>query len=199
MSSQLTSESLRQALNARQRGTVEKLLVAGLDELREVGHEALTIRTVAQRAGVSPATAYTYLASKNHLFAELFSRHIAGDDDVEIAGETAIARVQNAARAVMARIVTEPELAAAVTPALLGSDPDVARLRLRIGSQFVSRFEAALRDPSAPGEPVDAAVLEVLVLTFFGALLQAGMGLKTYDELADRLESAFAVIMRGNV
>ena len=77
VSSQLTSESPRQGLNARQQGTVEKLLAAGLDELREVGHEALTIRTVAQRAGVSPATAYTYLASKHHLFAELFSRHIA--------------------------------------------------------------------------------------------------------------------------
>jgi hypothetical protein len=45
---------------------------------------------------------------------------------------------------------------------------------------------------------VDAGVLEVLVLTFFGALLQAGMGLKSYDDLADRLESAFAVIMRGH-
>ena len=102
------------------------------------------------------------------------------------------------ARSVVARIVTEPELAAAVTPALLGSDPDVDRLRRRIGAQFVSRFENALRDPDAPDEPVDAAVLEVLVLTFFGALLQAGMGLMTYDDLADRLETAFAVIVRGN-
>jgi AcrR family transcriptional regulator len=195
----LTSESPRQGLNARQQGTVEKLLVAGLAELRKVGHEALTIRTVAQRAGVSPATAYTYLASKNHLFAELFSRHIAVEDDVEVSGATAIERVQNAARAAVARIVTEPELAAAVTPALLGSDPDVARLRMRIGTQFVSQFETALRDPDAPDEPVDAAVLEVLVLTFFGALLQAGMGLITYDQLADRLESAIAVIVRGNL
>ena len=178
---------------------MEKLLVAGLEELRDVGHEALTVRTVAQRAGVSPATAYTYLVSKNHLFAELFSRHIAGDDDVEVVGNTPIERVQHAARSVVASIVTEPALAAAVTPALLGSDPDVARLRMRIGTQFVSRFEAALRDPGSPDEPVDAAVLDVLVLTFFGALLQAGIGLMTYDDLADRLESAFAVIVRGNL
>jgi AcrR family transcriptional regulator len=197
VSSQLTSLSPRQELNARQKGTVEKLLAAGLIELRDVGHEALTIRTVAQRAGVSPATAYTYLASKQHLFAELFSRHIAVDDDSE-EGTTAIERVQHVGRRVVARIVTEPELAAAVTPALLGGDPDVARLRQRIGGQFISRFENALRDPDAPDQPVDAGVLEVLVLTFFGALLQAGMGLRTYDDLAERLESAFAVIMRGN-
>jgi len=198
VSSQLASASPRQGLNARQQGTVEKLLAAGLDELRDVGHEALTIRTVAQRAGVSPATAYTYLASKQHLFAELFSRHIAVDDEAEVTGATAIERVQNVARNVVARIVTEPELAAAVTPALLGSDPDVNRLRRLIGAQFITRFEDALRDPDATEEPVDAAVLEVLILTFFGALLQAGMGLKSYDDLAERLESAFAVIMRGN-
>jgi AcrR family transcriptional regulator len=198
MSSQLTSQSLRRGLNARQLGTVEKLLIAGQEELREVGHEALTIRTVALRAGVSPATAYTYLASKHHLFAELFLRHIADDPDAEVVGGNVTERVQNAARGVVNRLVVEPELAAAVTPALLGSDPDVARLRLKIGAEFVARFEAALREPGEDG-PVDPLMLEVLVLTLSGALLQAGMGVMTYDEMADRLDSAVAVIMRGNI
>ncbi len=199
MSSQLTNESPRRRLNARQRSTVERLLTAGQEELREVGHEALTIRTVALRAGVSPATAYTYLASKHHLFAELFLRHIAQDHDAPVEGDSVTERVQSVSQGVVSRIVTEPELAAAVTPALLGSDEDVDRLRLRIGGEFVSRFEAALRVPGKPDEPVDAAVLEVLILTFSGALLQAGMGTMSYDEMADRLESAFAVILRGNV
>lgn len=199
MSSQLTNESPRRRLNARQRETVERLLAAGQEELREVGHEALTIRTVAVRAGVSPATAYTYLASKHHLFAELFLRHIAQDHDVPVEGDTVTERVQFVSQGVVSRIVAEPELAAAVTPALLGSDADVDRLRLRIGGEFVSRFEAALRSPEQPDEPVDAAVLEVLILTFSGALLQAGMGTMSYDEMAARLESAFAVILRGNV
>jgi AcrR family transcriptional regulator len=198
MSSQMTNESPRQGLNARQAETVEKLLAAGLIEVREVGHEALTIRTVAQRAGVSPATAYTYLASKNHLFAELFWRHLAADEAARTGGAGgAVKRVQNAVHSMVARIVAEPELAAAVTPALLGADPDVARLRLRIGGEFLARFEAALREPGSD-EPADPAVLEVLVFTFPGALLQAGMGLLTYDAMADRLESAVAVILRGN-
>jgi AcrR family transcriptional regulator len=198
MSSQMTNESPRQGLNARQAETVERLLAAGLIEVREVGHEALTIRTVAQRAGVSPATAYTYLASKNHLFAELFWRHLAAGDAAGAVGPGgAVKRVQNAVHGMVARIVAEPELAAAVTPALLGADPDVARLRLRIGGEFFARFEAALREPGSD-EPADPAVLEVLVLTFSGALLQAGMGLLTYDAMADRLESAVAVILRGN-
>ncbi|HWJ81444.1 MAG TPA: TetR/AcrR family transcriptional regulator [Nocardioides sp.] len=199
MSSQM-SEAPRQGLNPRQAETVERLLAAGLEELRAVGHEALTIRTVAQRAGVSPATAYTYLASKGHLFAELFWRHLAGAAEPELpAGATATERVQAAARALTERIVQEPALAAAVTPALLGSDPDVERLRLRIGAQMLARFEAALVDPQHPDQPADPAVLEVLVLTFSGALLQVGMGLMTYEELADRMESCVAVILRGNL
>ena len=35
---------------------------------------------VAARAGVSPATAYTYFASKDHLFAELFWRLVEADE-----------------------------------------------------------------------------------------------------------------------
>lgn len=198
MSSQVLNMSPRRGLNDRQAQTVERLLAAGLEELRAVGHEAMTIRTVAHRAGVSPATAYTYLASKQHLFAELFLRHLAADP-ASPQGGSAVTRVQRAARAVVTRIIAEPELAAAVTPALLGSDADVARLRLRIGAEFVSRFEAALKDPAAPGETVDGALLEALVLALSGALLQAGMGLLTYEEMADRLEAAVAVILRGNV
>lgn len=198
MSSQVF-ETPRQGLNPRQAETVERLLVAGLEELRAVGHEALTVRTVAQRAGVSPATAYTYLASKNHLFAELFWRHLTAPEASSVSSAaTAVARLQDTVRALTARIVEEPELAAAVTPALLGTDPDVARLRLKIGGELLARFESALVDPARPEQPADPAVLEVLVLTFSGALLQAGMGLMTYDQIAERLVSAVDVILRGN-
>ncbi|QFG26853.1 TetR/AcrR family transcriptional regulator [Actinomadura sp. WMMB 499] len=194
----MTSAAPRQGLNARQAETVRKLMAAGLEELRAVGHEALTVRTVAQRAGVSPATAYTYLSSKNHLFAELFWRHLSEDGADAATGDRATERLQAAVRTLTARIVAEPELAAAVTPALLGGDPDVARLRLRIGGEFYARFEAALAGPRASGGPPDPAVLEVLVLTFTGALLQAGMGLLTYDQITDRLVTSVEVIMRGN-
>lgn len=185
------SASPRRSINARQAETVERLLSAGLAELRAVGSEALTIRTVAQRAGVSPATAYTYLASKNHLFAELFWRFLT-EDDHQPTGSTPTRRLQSVTRHLADRLAGSPELAAAVTPALLGSDPDVERLRLRIGGELVDRFRGALG-----GDP-DPAVLETLALAFSGALLQAGMGLMTYTEMADRLDSVVAVIMKGN-
>ncbi|WP_395692430.1 TetR/AcrR family transcriptional regulator [Nocardioides sp.] len=192
MSSQL-SVSPRQGLNPRQAETAERLLAAGAEELAAVGHDALTIRTVAQRAGVSPATAYTYLASKNHLFAELFWRYLVDDAEREPVGETAVARVQSVTRHLAARLAQAPALAAAVTPALLGSDPDVERLRLRIGAEVVDRFATALGADAPP------ALVEAVTLAFFGALLQCGMGLLTYDELAVRLDDVVAVIMNDNV
>jgi AcrR family transcriptional regulator len=182
----------RQGHNARQAETVERLLTAGAEELRAVGHEALTVRTVATRAGVSPATAYTYLASKNHLFAELFWRFLA-EDERDVVGTDPAERLQSVIRHLTVRLAAAPELAAAVTPALLGTDPDVERLRLRIGAEFVNRFRAAL------GADVDPTVVEAVALAFSGALLQAGMGLMTYTELGERLDAVVAVILKGNV
>lgn len=186
----------RQGLRSRQAETLTKLLVAGEAELRAVGHEALTVRTVAARAGVSPATAYTYLASKNHLFAELFLGYLAEDAEHQATGAAAVDRVRSVTRQMAARLAAAPELAAAVTPALLSSDPDVERLRLRIGAEFARRFAEALGDDA--GERGDD-LIEALTLAFSGALLQAGMGLLTYTEMGDRLDVVVATILRGNV
>ncbi|WP_216656433.1 TetR/AcrR family transcriptional regulator [Nocardioides marmotae] len=186
------SSAPRQGLGSRRAETVERLFAAGAEELDEVGHEALTIRSVAGRAGVSPATAYTYFASKNHLFAELFWRHLAEDADREPEGGDPVARVQDVTRRMAERLADSPALAAAVTPALLSSDADVARLRLRIGGEFLDRFSRAL------GEQADPAVLEALVLAFSGALLQAGMGVMTYTDMGERLDAVVAAILEGH-
>ncbi len=186
------STTPRQGLNARQAETVERLLAAGDEELRAVGHDGLTIRTVASRAGVSPATAYTYFASRNHLFAELFLRRLVTDPGPGPTGDSAVARLQSVTRFMAQQLAESPELAAAATMALLGSDPEVDRLRLDIGTEFVERFRDAI------GEGADPRVLEALVLAFSGALLQAGMGLMTYTEMGARLDSVVAVVMAGN-
>lgn len=186
------SSSLRQGLNPRQTETVEKLLAAAEEELRAVGVEGLTVRTVAARAGVSAATAYTYLASKNHLFAELFLRHLQSDLPAPPAGRDPVRRVQAVTRHLATSLAASPALAAGVTMALLGTDPDVARLRLRIGAEYLNWFAVAL------GETPDPAVLETLSMAFSGALLQAGMGLMTYTEMGERLDVVVATILRGN-
>jgi AcrR family transcriptional regulator len=182
----------RRGVNPRQAETVERLLAAGAEELRLVGHEALTMRTVASRAGVATATAYTYFASKNHLFAELFWRVLATDDAAPPVGKTALARLRHVTHHLVGLLEAQPELAASATTSLLSTDPDVERLRLRIGGHFLDRFRQAL------GDDADPVLLETLGLAFSGALLQAGMGLTSYSEMGDRLDAVVAVIMKGN-
>jgi AcrR family transcriptional regulator len=182
----------RQGLNARQAETVERLLEAAAEELAAVGPEGLTIRTVAGRAGVSPATAYTYFSSRNHLFAELFHRKVLLEHPAEITGRTPIRRVTGVTRQLATVLGAAPHLAAAANHALLGTDPDVERLRVVIGAEIYGRFRTAL------GGDGDEELLDALTLALIGALLQTGMGLISYADLADRLDAVMATIMAGN-
>jgi AcrR family transcriptional regulator len=191
MSESTLVRSLRQGLNPRQAETVEKLLRAAEAALEAGGPRALTIRPVAQRAGVSPATAYTYLASKHHLFAELFWRAVTGSPP-DAGGDSPVERVRAVTRNYAELLGRSPHLATAANMALLGTDQEVERLRLVIGAEFVNRFRDAI------GPAADRRVLDALTFAFSGALLQTGMGLMTYDELSERLDDVVAAIMEGH-
>jgi hypothetical protein len=58
---------------------------------------------------------------------------------------------------------------AVCTTALLGDGPDVKRVRSRLGAEITRRLSAALGTS-------DPAILNVLQVTYTGALLSAGMG-----------------------
>lgn len=171
---------------------VAKLVEAAVEELRLAGYEGLTVRNVARRAGVASATAYTWFASKDHLVAEAFWRRLLTVPEVRIDRRWAPARrIGEALRPVGEFVASAPELAAAATTAVLAADPDVAALRLRIGAFMHRRMLDALGDDST--EPVIAA----LDLVFSGALLQAGMGVFPYEELADRMTDVAALLTGG--
>lgn len=189
MSSQV-STAPRQGLNARQAETVDKLLVAGQAVLEEVGPEELTIRTVAARAGVSPATAYTYLASKNHLFAEIYLRHVLAHPAPEATG-TPTERLQAVVRHLAETLLSTANLAAAANTALLARDPEVDRLRIAIGTEFWRRFSGSL------GSEVDADVMDAVMFAFSGAMLHAGMGMLETDDTLDRLDRVVEIATRG--
>lgn len=169
---------------------MERLLAAGQDVLGEVGPEELTVRMIASRAGVSPATAYTYFASKFHLFAELYLRHIGAHPAPEVSGRTS-ERVQQVVRHFVTTLLSRRHLAAAANIALLSSDPEVERLRLQTRADLVGRFTAALGDEATP------ELLDTLLFAFSGALLQAGMGLMDAEELTARFDAVVALVVDG--
>jgi AcrR family transcriptional regulator len=157
--------------------------------LRAEGFAGLTVRSVAGLAGVAPATAYTYFSSKEHLVAEVFWRRLAASPEEADAGLDRTGRVVAVLRHIALLVADEPELAGAVTSALLGRDPDVEHLRTRIGIEIRQRLADAL------GSNPDPDVLEALELLYAGGLVRAGMGYGSYTEFADRLETSAKLIL----
>lgn len=191
MSSSTVAQPGRRHLTERQLDTVQRLCEAAVDQVRG-GYARLTVRNVARHAGVAPATAYTYFSSKEHLVAELFWRRLQQLPDVAVDRRRRPAsRVAAALNDVDLLVADEPELASACTTALLSTDPDVARVRDRIGAAIAQRVRTAL------GADADPAVERALNLTYSGALLQAGMGYLPYGDIADRMAEATRLLLEG--
>jgi AcrR family transcriptional regulator len=190
---QVPSQDGQGPRNRRQEETFRKVLTAGMETLREMSYSDLTVRTVAARAKVAPATAYTYFSSKNHLIAEVYLdlvRQVPYFTDVN---DPMPLRVEKALRHLALVVADEPEVGAACTTALLGggADPAVAAARDRIGAEIHRRISSAI----GPGaDPVTVSALE---MAFFGALVQAGSGEFTYHEIADRLAGVVSLILAG--
>ncbi|MDH6283066.1 AcrR family transcriptional regulator [Prescottella agglutinans] len=187
--SSMSFESTRRRLTQKQADTVDRLCDAAVHVLREEDFTGLTVRAVASLAGVGPATAYTYFSSKEHLVAEVFWRRLSQSPRPAADGLDRTGRVVAVLRGIALLLADEPGLSGAVTNALLGSDPDVEHLRLRIGIEIRGRLQEAL------GEPGDPEVLETLDILYAGALLRAGIGYGTYEDLAGSLERSATMIL----
>lgn len=176
--------------NRRQEETFRKVLSAGVEMLRESSYADLTVRAVAARAKVAPATAYTYFSSKNHLIAEVYldlMRQVPYFTDVN---DSLLTRVDKALRSMTLILADEPEVAAACTTALLSnSDAAVRTARDRIGAEIHKRITSAI------GPGADPRKVSALEMTFFGALVNAGSGAFTYHQIADRLTYVVGLIL----
>lgn len=182
VSDSVSLESTRRRLTPKQADTIQRLSNAALAVLAREGFGGLTIRLVAAEAGVGAATAYTYFSSKEHLVAEVFWRRLASTTPPDNAEQPPVERVIAVLRDIALLVADEPELAGAVTNALLGRDPDVEHLRDRIAREIRRRLVDAV------GADGDRGLVEALELLYTGALVHAGMGYVTYTEMADRLE-----------
>jgi AcrR family transcriptional regulator len=171
--------------------TIRKVLDAGLDELRESSYANLTMRGVAGRAGVSPASAYTYFPSKSALVAAVYLRFLRDLPLHTDVNHTTKTRVSATMRDMALVVADEPELTAACGTALMADDPAVTPLREQIADEVARRIGAAL----GPGWP--RAVKSTLQMTFAGALMTARF--LTYPEIAGQLDAAVNLILGASV
>ncbi len=190
ITNETTTESDETPRNRRQEETFRKVLTAGIAMLRESSYADLTVRAVAARAKVAPATAYTYFSSKNHLIAEVYldlMRQVPYFTDVN---DSMTSRVEKALRSMALMVADEPEVAAACTTALLSSsDPAVRKVRDRIGAEIHRRIKSAV------GPEADGRVVSALEMAYFGALVNAASGAFTYRQIADRLTYVVGLIL----
>ena len=181
--------SPRQWLSERQSATVASLLEAGLDEVREVGFEKLTIRSVAQRAGVTHTTAYSYFTSKAHLISELHMRQTRAMPTPEVsAGESFVGRVRAAFEGPAGALAADPVLARAVFMAIIADEPEVRRLRSAVGAELVGRLRTAL------GPFDDPELVSTLFLAYSGAMMLVGTGTRDFLEVIPRIETVARLI-----
>jgi AcrR family transcriptional regulator len=148
------------------------------------------VRNVARRAGVAPATAYSFFTSKDHLVTEVFWRRLVARPDTKVdRRRTARHRLEATLADLALLVADEPELAAACTVAMLAIDPEVRVLRDRIGGEMRRRLEVAA------GDGVDRTVIDALDLAVTGAMVRAGTGHLSYGELPDRLAQIAGMLL----
>ena len=185
------TEPARRAFSLRQARTVQRLADAAVEELRTSGYDGLTVRNVARRAGMAPATAYTYFTSKDHLVTEVFWRRFHSSPEAGVDKRCGAATRVSAVLSQFALLVAdEPDVASACTVAMLSGDPEVTLLRARIGAELHRRLGVAL------GPKADPGVLRTLELAMWGAMVQAGVGHLAYTDLPAMLEEVAHTVLR---
>lgn len=181
----------RRRLTANQADTVDKLCAAVPAVLAEHGADGFTVRLAARGAGVSPATAYTYFSSKNHLVAEVFARRIAAELVEPDEAASPRDRVLQVLSGLVEIVLTDQQFANAVNTALLGNEPDAQAVRVRVGLLIRERLAASL----GPGAPT--GLIESVELAYSGVLVQAGMGYLDADSSIARLARAVDLMLPG--
>ena len=185
-------EATRRRLSARQAEVVANLVQSAEEETEAVGYAGLTVRGVARRAGVAPATAYTYFSSKDHLLAEVLWRRMEALPPVEASGDGTLSeRVERTVREMIPFAAGNPALIDACTVALISPSPDVAHLRDRIGALTHRRLTAAV------GAGADPRMVRVLEASYSGALLTAGIGHMSFLDVPAFVAEAAELLAHG--
>ena len=174
----------RRHLSERQAEAVQRLVAAAAAEVEEREYGEISVRSIAKRAGVAAATAYTYFSSKDHLLAEVLWRRMRSSPQLVDLNQPLPERVADAVRTMGFGTLDSPSVVAACTTALLGDGPDVKHVRVRIAGEIATRLQAAL------GPTADPALLRVLQITYTGAILSAGMGHLRFAAVPDLLAEA---------
>jgi AcrR family transcriptional regulator len=188
---------LVRSLSPTQVATRRRLIDAALGLAADGGYDAVTMRAVAARAGVSAPTAYQYFSSKDHVLVDAMVELVAQvTATVEAEPRPKGKNVADRAAAMLRRVVRDveqtPELVIALTRAFISGSRDVGHLRPGLDASMRRWIELAL-DGVELDDP--DAVVDVLQGVLFGNMVGLVTGAKTPDEVGPALEQAVRLIL----
>ena len=184
-----TRAKTRRPLRADAAATRQRVIDAAVDLARTRSIETLTMRDIAAKAGVSVATAYTYFASKQHVYAEVYLAGVHTLTERLRArpprGASAADRVASVVRRAVQGAANTGDVVQATAIALASSDPSVAAIRPRVDEAFDEWMTIALAGASIADR---AATLRVLQLAMFAAFVAVAHGRLTMSEVGGLLD-----------
>jgi AcrR family transcriptional regulator len=195
---QTASQIVIRPLSATQAATRRKLLEAARELAREGGYDAVGMRQVAERAGVSAPTAYQYFSSKDHLLVDAMVERVGTTTEAVRSrpsrARSPLERTVATLRRVMKRVEEEPNLYIAMTRAYISGVPEVAHARSAMESTMREWIDVAL----GPAELDDrAAVVAILEAVLFAGMVGMVIGGNEPSDIADDLERAARTLLRS--
>lgn len=191
------AEVVVRPLSATQSATRHRLLDAARELASAGGYEAVGMRAVAARAGVSAPTAYLYFSSKDHLLVdvlvELVGQTTETLTDRPRRGRSAVERAVATLRHAVQNVEKEPNLYIALTRAYIAGSPAVAHARGALESSTRRWIDLALGD----GEFGDRdALVRILEDVLFANMVGLVTGGRAPAQIADELELAARTLLR---
>jgi len=180
-----------------QRARLERLRDAARTLASEGGYAAVTMRAVAKRAGVGPATVYRYFSSKDHLIADVHAQRSL-DVLADLAARPprhkhAADRVAAVFHRLLAAAHEDPELAAAGVAAINSADPAASSPEFW-NENIMSRYmQVALGDEEVGDRTALGELLGHVFFSLMCALSTGRMGLAQANAAMDR---AIAIALR---
>jgi AcrR family transcriptional regulator len=185
------AEVVTRPISAAQAATRHRLLDAARELATEGGYDAVGMRNVAARAGVSAPTAYLYFSSKDHLLVDLLVE-LVGQTTTTLSarprrGESPVERAVATLRRAVQNVEQAPNLYVAMTRAFISGSFDVAHARTAMESSARSWIELAVGENAAGDRDAVVRILEDVMFANMVGLVTGG---RAPEEIGDHLELA---------
>jgi AcrR family transcriptional regulator len=194
----MSGEVITRSLSPAQAATRRKLIDAAVALATEGGYDAVGMREVAARAGLSAATAYQYFTSKDHVLVDALAELAQQTTDAVDARpperrQSVADRAAATMRRAVQRVEQEPDLYVALTRAYISGSPEVSHARPALEASMRRWVEAALDGSEIDGQE---GVIEVLENVLFANMVGLVTGGRTPAEVGPALERAVRIVLR---